>query len=52
MDTWAGNTALIALYERRGFRLVEERRLEADPRLAEHYHGNSFALLERGVTRG
>lgn len=51
MDTWAGNAALIAVYERRGFRLVEERRLEADPRLAVHYHGHSFALLERATMR-
>ncbi|MEP6730314.1 MAG: GNAT family N-acetyltransferase [bacterium] len=47
MDTWASNTALIAFYQRRGFRLVEERRLAADPRLSPHYHGNEFALLER-----
>jgi GNAT superfamily N-acetyltransferase len=47
MDTWAGNAALIQFYERRGFRLVEEVRLEPDPRLAPHYHGHSFALLER-----
>lgn len=47
MDTWARNAALIAFYGERGFRLVEERRLGDDPRLAAHYHGNSFALLER-----
>ncbi len=47
MDTWARNTVLIEFYGERGFRLVEERRLGADPRLAAHYHGNSFALLER-----
>ncbi len=47
MDTWAGNAALIEFYGRRGFRLVEERRLGADPRLPPHYHGNAFALLER-----
>jgi GNAT superfamily N-acetyltransferase len=46
MDTWASNTALIGFYLRRGFHLVEERRLGADPRLPPHYHGNVFALLE------
>lgn len=51
MDTWAGNTALIEFYGRRGFHLVEERRLGADPRLAPHYHGNAFALLERAEGR-
>jgi hypothetical protein len=50
MDTWARNTALIAFYGERGFRLVEERRLGDDPSLAAHYHGNSFALLERART--
>lgn len=47
MDTWASNTTLIAFYQRRGFHLVEERRLGEDPRLPPHYHGNAFALLER-----
>lgn len=47
MDTWASNAALIAFYQRRGFRVVAERRLAADPRLPPHYHGNAFALLER-----
>jgi len=47
MDTWASNTALIGFYQRRGFRLVAERQLGADPRLPAHYHGNAFALLER-----
>ena len=47
VDTWASNTTLIAFYQRRGFRLVGERRLGADPRLPPHYHGNAFALLER-----
>ena len=47
MDTWAANTALIDFYMRRGFHLVEERRLGADSRLPPHYHHNSFALLER-----
>lgn len=47
LDTWASNAPLIAFYERRGFRLVENRTLGADPRLAPHYHGNTFALLER-----
>jgi ribosomal protein S18 acetylase RimI-like enzyme len=47
MDTWASNTNLIAYYQRYGFRVVDERRLVADPRLPAHYHGNVFALLER-----
>lgn len=47
LDTWVSNAALIAFYERRGFRLVGERTLGADPQLAAHYHGNTFALMER-----
>ena len=47
LDTWATNTVLIDFYLRRGFHLVEERRLGADARLSPHYHHNSFALLER-----
>jgi ribosomal protein S18 acetylase RimI-like enzyme len=47
MDTWASNAALIDFYQRRGFRLVDERRIEAEPRLPSHYHHNTFALLER-----
>jgi ribosomal protein S18 acetylase RimI-like enzyme len=50
MDTWASNAPLIEFYRRRGFRLVEERRLGADPRLPPHYHGSTFALLERNGT--
>ena len=46
MDTWASNSALIAYYERHGFRLVQRRRLDADPRLPAHYHGLELALLE------
>ena len=46
IDTWASNASLITFYERRGFRLVGQRRLGADPRLPPHYHGNEFALLE------
>ena len=46
MDTWASNHALIALYERRGFRLVDARQMPADPRLSPHYHGTVLALLE------
>jgi ribosomal protein S18 acetylase RimI-like enzyme len=49
MDTWASNTALIAFYERRGFRLVDRRRIGVDHRLPPHYHGNEFALLEQPV---
>ena len=47
MDTWASNTPLIDFYLRHGFRVVGERRLGADPRLPPHYHGSTFALLER-----
>ena len=50
MDTWASNAALIAYYEARGFHLVGTRRLEADPRLAVHYHGIEVALLEAPST--
>ena len=50
LDTWANNTALIAFYERRGFRLIAERTLGADPNLAAHYHGNTFALLEKSCS--
>jgi ribosomal protein S18 acetylase RimI-like enzyme len=46
MDTWASNEALIAYYQRRGFRLVGRRRIEADPRLPPHYYGIELALLE------
>jgi ribosomal protein S18 acetylase RimI-like enzyme len=46
MDTWADNTALIAYYERQGFRVVGRRRIGSDPRLPPHYHGNEFTLLE------
>lgn len=46
MDTWASNAALIAYYQRHGFRLVARRRLAADPRLPTHYHGIELALLE------
>lgn len=45
------NWTLIEFYGQRGFRLVEERRLGADPRLPPHYHGNTFALLERNGTK-
>ena len=51
MDTWASNSALIEFYQRRGFHLVAERTLGVDPRLPPHYHGNSFALLERSRER-
>lgn len=47
MDTWASNEALVAFYERQGFRVVERRRrIGTDPRLPPHYHGNEFTLLE------
>lgn len=48
MDTWANNEALIAYYERLGFRLVDRQRIATDPRLPAHYHGIELALLERG----
>jgi ribosomal protein S18 acetylase RimI-like enzyme len=47
MDTWASNAPLIDLYQRRGFRLVDERKIGVDSRLPPHYHGSAFALLER-----
>ncbi len=46
LDTWASNAALIGYYERQGFRVVDRRRIAADPRLPEHYHGTELALLE------
>lgn len=46
MDTWAENAALIAFYERLGFRVVARRRIGADPRLPAHYHDKEFTLLE------
>ena len=46
MDTWARNDALITYYAARGFRVVGERRLSANPRLGAHYHGIDLALLE------
>lgn len=49
MDTWASNVALIAFYERQGFRVVGTRRLGQDPRLMPHYHGNEFTLLEEAL---
>jgi GNAT superfamily N-acetyltransferase len=47
MDTWASNGALIAYYERFGFRLLGTRWIAPDPRLLPHYHGIELALLER-----
>jgi ribosomal protein S18 acetylase RimI-like enzyme len=46
MDTWASNEALVAYYERQGFRVVGRRRIGMEPRLPAHYHGNEFTLLE------
>ena len=46
MDTWASNEALVAFYERQGFRVVGRRRIGVEPRLTPHYHGNEFTLLE------
>lgn len=48
MDTWASNAALVAFYERQGFRVVGRRRIGIDPRLPAHYHGKEFTLLEAG----
>ena len=47
MDTWASNDALIAYYQRLGFRLVGRRRIAPDARLPGHYHGIELALLEQ-----
>ena len=47
MDTWASNDALVAYYQRFGFRLVERIRIGVEPRLPPHYHHGEFALLER-----
>ena len=49
LDTWADNPAIIAHYERLGFTLVGRVRMEADPRLAAHYHGLELALMERAI---
>lgn len=46
MDTWASNDALVAFYERQGFRVVGRRRIGIEPRLPAHYHGGEFTLLE------
>ena len=46
MDTWASNEALVAFYERHGFRVVGRRRIGMEPRLPPHYHGGEFILLE------
>jgi ribosomal protein S18 acetylase RimI-like enzyme len=50
MDTWSNNATLIAYYQRLGFDVVGQRRIEVDDRLPEHYHGIEFALLEKPVT--
>ena len=46
IDTWASNDALVAFYERQGFRVVGRRRIGTEPRLPPHYHGSEFTLLE------
>lgn len=46
MDTWASNATLIALYESRGFRLVDRIHVEHDARLPAQYQENDFVLLE------
>ncbi|MEO8623957.1 MAG: GNAT family N-acetyltransferase [bacterium] len=50
MDTWASNEALVAFYERQGFRVVSRRRIDDEPRLPVHYHGKEFTLLEEPAT--
>ena len=52
MDTWASNGALLAFYERQGFRLVGRRRIGVEPRLPAHYHGEELALLEAPCRAG
>lgn len=52
LDTWASNAALVAFYERQGFRVVAQRRMDVDPRLPSHYHGNEYALLEERQSAG
>jgi ribosomal protein S18 acetylase RimI-like enzyme len=52
MDTWASNMALIAFYERQGFRVVGQRHIGTEPRLPAHYHGNAFTLLEERCGSG
>lgn len=47
LDTWGSNDKLLDYYGKRGFTLVEVRRIPIDSPLAENYRGNSFALLER-----
>ena len=49
MDTWASNEALVAFYERQGFRVVGRRRIDPGSPLPPHYHGNDFTLLEEPV---
>lgn len=51
MDTWASNTALIALYEGRGFRVVERIHVGHDERLPAQYYDNDFVLLEETEPR-
>jgi hypothetical protein len=46
MDTWASNAPLIALYERRGFRVVDRVHVADEPRLPPQYQQNDFVLLE------
>src|SRR5665811_93141 len=49
MDTWASNHVLRDYYGKRGFALVEVRRIAADSPLPANYRGDSFALLERSL---
>jgi hypothetical protein len=47
MDTWASNAGLIALYEGRGFRVIDRVHVEHDARLPAQYQQNDFVLLEQ-----
>jgi GNAT superfamily N-acetyltransferase len=46
MDTWADNPALVAYYQKCGFRLVGEQAIGHEPTLSSHYQGITLALFE------
>lgn len=52
LDTWAGNEALLAHYERWGFARVGRRSIPADEVLPAHYWGIEVVLMERPVLPG
>jgi GNAT superfamily N-acetyltransferase len=52
MDTWASNDALVAFYQRQGFRMVGRRRIGNEPRLPAHYDGIEVTLLEEPSGEG